>query len=76
MKLRLKYYDRKGWILEHGESKWTIFGIKTIWKPVTTYAGLSKPFYYDSAEEARDRGLDALQEEIVFRFYFPYLERF
>ena len=67
---RLKEYNQ-GWIVERKVYSWHIFfGVKEKWVHVTHYLGLpDKPFYYKTAEQARDGALDVIKQEINHSFF-------
>jgi hypothetical protein len=69
---RLKKY-KQGWIVEYQKIYLTFlfFTIKE-WKHITDWAGMPEnPFYYKTAEDARDGALREIKDQIDFSFFFP-----
>ncbi len=62
---RLKHY-KKGWIVEIKRTR--IFF--TVWTPITTYAGLDTPFYYQTKKDALEGALDEIRKQIVYNYNF------
>ena len=68
---RLKKY-KKGWIVEREINKWHLFyGVVKKWKHITHYSGMPEnPYYYKTAEGARDGALSHIKNEINHSFYY------
>ena len=67
--IRVRKYS-KGWICEWKEPIWGWFGLNYKWSPITKWAGVDKPYYYKTPEEAREVAFGELQKEIHFNFHF------
>lgn len=67
MKLRLRQYNQ-GWIVEYGKP--ILFGLWTKWVPVTTWAGLLKPYYYSTQEMALQEALSELKQNIIREYNY------
>ena len=64
MNFRFKH-NNQGWIVEYKESRFSR------WKHLTNFSGLEDmPYYYKTAEKARDGALDAIKDKINHSFYF------
>jgi len=67
---RVKEYPQ-GWLAEVQRSKWTLFGLKTYWTHYIGYSGMEhEPFYFSSAESARDAIKRQVDSEVVFNFRY------
>jgi hypothetical protein len=42
----------KGYIVEYLEYKWSLFGLKKIWKPFIKASGLDEPWHHSTYESA------------------------
>lgn len=51
----------KGYIVEVQVSKWTLFGIKKVWKPFILTSGLDIPWHHSSYDFAMKNLLDEIE---------------
>ena len=57
----------KGFIVEHEVSKWTLFGIKKIWKPYVLSSGLDCAWHHKTFDFAMMNLIQQIKDETTKR---------